>query len=845
MSQQDKKISSPENLNQKITLLGQKMKNQFIKVARENKLKKQKNKHKHKQTFGNADFSLQDTSFASLQLPNPKGKGDMDEKMFLSFSKKKNKECIYEVRNMRVEQSVNQNVESNNPTSRNLERKECVLGSLLVEVENKHGSSCRKGNDENSKILDHDIKLKNKNQITKKYKMEDEERNLENLEKKKSKSRNIYIRSQKTPKIDSSVCLKDSHIKCPDGKSHNNEDVIKDKVMNVKNPETSIKEQESKKSKKTKKNDLSEKNIKSKQKNKNADNLKKKSTLISSPSSLEKEKERIKLEIDEINREIQKENQRLHAMELENLKSKKKKTNYIPKTNKLKNPIAQNFLQNGLVSEQTNSNQMIQQGSLIQNDPAQRNPKFQENCPKIRKDFVRKQERKYDKNNFKPITNNQNAILQNPQEPRMTNSNSNSILNRRCFEYFQNQENQMTDLERKTQWFQLQISKYNDFMNEMILKNQHFAKEMDNFIQRNYNIGPNPLNIHPNLNFNAGAHQYQRFFNANPLANNFNTTIPFPKNPNKIPMNPYNDQIRFNKQQTLENKNKKDISLVSKKKRNQFEKLGKLLKKIFLMGNITKQDLELNFVEKWTFEKIIEKKKYYLICGIVWKEVDFFNKLKTSTTQKRNEEKIKYVFKITQKKLKKKFSEHYSNYCIECKDEYIKNILEKDKNYAFFHYYFASYCKEKNIPLEKIIQASSYENTDSNSSRKKNTKAIKTVNRQYFEFVKENPKFMDEFKNYILFDCEDLTKEEDTEDNIIGDSRIAIKKKIEKKIMEWSAIWCQLDNNFEEFKQFINNDFKKKKYKLPWTMIDVYSAVDEIKQIIREEAPNYQPEKFD
>jgi hypothetical protein len=418
---------------------------------------------------------------------------------------------------------------------------------------------------------------------------------------------------------------------------------------------------------------------------------------------------------------------------------------------------------------------------------------------------------------------------------------------------------------------QMQTTLTQHLLNSLLIQNHIFANHFQN------NLGAFHYNFMMNNTQNLPPQNINRYSLFNPMMNGQN------QNSFNLPMNEVNQQLfkkqtsgnPFNVNQGTPNffdmsksqmlgtdykanmemnrgyanqltpMNKKQIFKSSKKSKDKFAKLENLLKKIFLMENIKTQDLELDSLEKWIFEQVIEKKKYFLICGIVWKDSNFFDELKSSTTPKRNEEKLKYVFKMTQKKMKKKFFQNYYNYCNECQDLEAKDRLRSDKEFAFFHYYFSKYCKENSISLDKIIQASGNDRTDMEKVKKRSTKAIKSVNRDYLRMIKKNDKFMLEFKKYILFEHDDITRVEDTHNSIIGDSQKTIQKKIENKIVEWTTMWYNSDKRNDEFKQVIKNDFNKKKYKLPWTMVDVYSAVDEVKQIIREEADDYIPENFE
>lgn len=291
-----------------------------------------------------------------------------------------------------------------------------------------------------------------------------------------------------------------------------------------------------------------------------------------------------------------------------------------------------------------------------------------------------------------------------------------------------------------------------------------------------------------------------------------------------------------------------EINPEENKSKKRFKNLEILLNKVFLMGNIQNDDLNLDSVEKWIFKKIIDKKKYFLLTDIIWTDKIFFEELKCSTTPKRNEEKLKYIFKMAQKKLKKSFSSKHFNYTSLFLDQ--KNLLEKlkaDKEFAFFHYYFNDFCEENNIDLEKIIKASGGEKFSTSFENSKTSLALKSVNRDYLKIIIENEKFMNPFKEYILFDVKDIIFNDISRfvSNIVADSQKTIKKKIQNKIIEWTSMWYNSEKNVSEFKKIIKSDFEKKKYKLPWTMIDVYSAIDEVKQIIKEEQKDYIPEEFD
>ena len=110
--------------------------------------------------------------------------------------------------------------------------------------------------------------------------------------------------------------------------------------------------------------------------------------------------------------------------------------------------------------------------------------------------------------------------------------------------------------------------------------------------------------------------------NMNRQNNNFHPTFPieYEMSLSKSVKQQKNIKVNSNGQQRLFS--------INKKSKDKFGKLEKLLKKIFLMENIVEEDLDLDLLERWIFEKVIDKKKYFLICGVVWTDVQFFDELK-------------------------------------------------------------------------------------------------------------------------------------------------------------------------------------------------------------------------
>lgn len=556
----------------------------------------------------------------------------------------------------------------------------------------------------------------------------------------------------------------------------------------------------------------------------------KKQNLTSNSLSSDTQKKE-KEEIQQLNRELAKKNNELYPPPLRELEDFGKTSEILDRRS----------------SQKVQSYDPFKKG-LIKNEPNNvKNVRIQN-----KNDFIiQKPQELFKKNLKKPKIPNMPMFMKNGLNEIKNENNFFENLGRRDFNSFQNPNYPNPSIQEHINWFQVHANLNNQILKSMILQNQLLIQQVQNFFQlrgpRNHmqaNWNGQTYSQYSPINFsflqkNIMPMEFGSGQNMNRQKNNFHPTFPieYEMSLSKSVKQQKNIKVNSNGQQRLFS--------INKKSKDKFGKLEKLLKKIFLMENIVEEDLDLDLLERWIFEKVIEKKKYFLICGVVWTDVQFFDELKASTTPKRNEEKLKYVFKMTQKKMKKKFFQNHYNYCNECEDPKIKERLKADKEYAFFHYYFGNYCSSNKVSLEKIIQASGYDKKESEQIRKKNTKAIKSVNRDYLRLIKGNIKFMNEFKKYILFESEDITREEDTHNSIIGDSYATIQKKIENKIIEWTTMWYNSDKRSDEFKLVIEGDFNKKKYKLPWTMVDVYSAVDEVRQIIREESEGYKEEKFE
>lgn len=288
---------------------------------------------------------------------------------------------------------------------------------------------------------------------------------------------------------------------------------------------------------------------------------------------------------------------------------------------------------------------------------------------------------------------------------------------------------------------------------------------------------------------------------------------------------------------------------------HKFYRLKILMEKFFLNQKIQEDDLILDTQSKLLFRKIIEKKNHYLPFGTAWKAESVMS-LSRSTSQKRNEEKLKYVFKLTLKNMKRQYRPKHFHFCgEELQGEYQKSASE-DKELGFYCYHFREYLKggskENNLSqfpakfikggrlnVEEIIQScSSGHKHQEKNSQKKFLRSIEVINKDFVQALSLSQSFMQEFQRFLQIT--DNSEKEEKGIEILGDvidiykeSTKLIRRKVELKIKQWLKTWTNCDNNNARFENFINAEFSRKKYKLPWTLTDVRSAVHTVSAFLK------------
>ena len=246
--------------------------------------------------------------------------------------------------------------------------------------------------------------------------------------------------------------------------------------------------------------------------------------------------------------------------------------------------------------------------------------------------------------------------------------------------------------------------------------------------------------------------------------------------------------------------------------------------KIFILNTEFNQD-DFEKLNKSTKNLLLEYLNRIFKTKFVISEFNYsqFQNFKNMTTNKRNEEKIKNVYKTTFKHLKAKFKNKYQNFKqnnLEMPD--IAGSMIK----SFYYNFFKSLVKEKQITLdllmdiihEKVIKKKSKceKLSMENNWRSQPLKAMKKIPASFRYMVCINSKIKEKFIGFIT-----STKQRSLR-HIMSKN---IEDKCEKKINHWETIFKDNGSCFEIFVDKITHELKNNKFKSPWTMIDVDSAI--------------------
>ena len=170
---------------------------------------------------------------------------------------------------------------------------------------------------------------------------------------------------------------------------------------------------------------------------------------------------------------------------------------------------------------------------------------------------------------------------------------------------------------------------------------------------------------------------------------------------------------------------------------------------------------------------------------------------------KRPEENCKFIFKRCLKHMREKLKTISGS---------SKNS-KKDSEKFFVEYYFQEVAELTNQPIESFFHP---QNSNQNSNGR-----VKTINSQYIHNISKSKKFMSDFMEYIRIGLED-------------DYKQTIKQKMKNICYRWEKDFRTSPDFNETIKSTCTNIEKNIKCKLPWTMVEVQSAIESVKQLFRD-----------
>ena len=239
--------------------------------------------------------------------------------------------------------------------------------------------------------------------------------------------------------------------------------------------------------------------------------------------------------------------------------------------------------------------------------------------------------------------------------------------------------------------------------------------------------------------------------------------------------------------------------------------LFNLLVKIFLMDvKISELDLNLSPLEKYLLFQLLKRKfkklgktvdKKSLDCpDRLWELIDL---VKSEKSAKRIEERKKFVFKHTMKKLKEQFTSQRGgmgrNDSPQCKE-------------SFYEHYFGWMAEEKGLELRDFYDPLNPKNGNS---------CHKTLSNIYLALLFESSAFQDDFSVYLS-----------SMDFYIDYQKSTIKK-IEKLLLKWVKLLEKegagvvgREEGSEALHRLIDAYFEgNKQCKLPWTPKEISHAI--------------------
>ena len=170
---------------------------------------------------------------------------------------------------------------------------------------------------------------------------------------------------------------------------------------------------------------------------------------------------------------------------------------------------------------------------------------------------------------------------------------------------------------------------------------------------------------------------------------------------------------------------------------------------------------------------------------------DLIMRARGEKSAKRIEERKKFVYKLTLKKLKKEFYD----------SELYKSHLHSRDN--FYRYYFDTLAQQKDLAIENFFDPLNQQNKD---------RVYRTLSNLYLALIFESPRFKHDFLLYMQ------------SENFVTDYQKSIDKKIEKLLLKWEELLEKETQELIVMKNITEYFTYNRQCKLPWTAEEITHA---------------------
>lgn len=273
------------------------------------------------------------------------------------------------------------------------------------------------------------------------------------------------------------------------------------------------------------------------------------------------------------------------------------------------------------------------------------------------------------------------------------------------------------------------------------------------------------------------------------------TPIRFPRSPKNPPRHNFTQRLSL-----FAKNNKANI-----RSSTSFEILKKSVFKIFKGEELEMGDLGFGFHEFNVFRGFVGKK--FKNCEIDKADEDNYNTefkekvigeinplLNQNKSTKRIEENNKFVFKTALDHIKNNFFQ----------SENLKN--NKYGELRFYKKYFSGISESKNININNFFYPL-YRPSLKN-------RAFKSINSRYLDLVFESGEFLKEFKTFM-------------ENDLKADHINSIKERVDEILGS-----LEEEKDVGKFEKFVEDFERKKRLKLPWSIVEAENAIEQFKSIL-------------